>query len=410
MELDKELLDKKRTLMAEGRSVCDKADSEKRAMNSEEREKYDRIFKDIEGINATLDIRHKQRLLEQESSEPATTRAGGVGTEIETKDQKEFARRSLNKYFNDGLQALDEKERRALSVSTDGSGGYTVKLEDFRAELIKNVDDLLPLIGFCTKFTLKSAKELVIPRMTADVEDPTWGTENSAYDEETALTLAQFKLDPKPANKYIKISNTLARESALPIEDFVKGRLAYKFARAMQNGILNGSSSDAHLGIFTADSGGIPTSRDIRFASETALDADTFVKAKPNIKQQYWNKLRWTLHRDVYKAASLLKDSNGRYLLQDATQGLANPMGETLCGFPYHLLELCPNTMAADAYVAVLGDFSQYYICDTLDFTLTRLNELFALNNQFGISARMEQAGKPALSEAFTRLQMKAAA
>jgi len=56
--------------------------------------------------------------------------------------------------------------------------------------------------------------------------------------------------------------------------------------------------------------------------------------------------------------------------------------------------------------VGLLGDFSFYWIADSLQMEMQRLDELFAATNQVGFVGRLESDGMPVLEEAFVRVTL----
>ena len=61
-----------------------------------------------------------------------------------------------------------------------------------------------------------------------------------------------------------------------------------------------------------------------------------------------------------------------------------------------------------NAVVAVIGDFSNYWIVDALQMSIQRLVELYAETNQTGFIGRKESDGMIVLTEAFYALKVKA--
>jgi len=55
------------------------------------------------------------------------------------------------------------------------------------------------------------------------------------------------------------------------------------------------------------------------------------------------------------------------------------------------------------------GDFSYYWIADSVNMSVQRLTELYALTNQIGLLFRdMACDGMPVLAEAFVRIKLSA--
>ena len=110
--------------------------------------------------------------------------------------------------------------------------------------------------------------------------------------------------------------------------------------------------------------------------------------------------------KECKEEVAKLKDGNGQYIWDDGLRQEASI--PRLCGFPVNVSEDAPSTMTAGLYVAILGDFSKYYIAESLDITIQVLVELYAETNQNGYILRYEGDGMPVLEEAFTRLKMGA--
>ena len=107
------------------------------------------------------------------------------------------------------------------------------------------------------------------------------------------------------------------------------------------------------------------------------------------------------MHRDTLKIIRKFKDGNGQYLW---SPGLSGGMPNTILDRPYVLSEFAPNTFTTGLYVLILGDFSRYWIADSLDLTVRVLPDLFTLKNQIGIKGQKNTDGMPVLEEAFQRL------
>lgn len=138
------------------------------------------------------------------------------------------------------------------------------------------------------------------------------------------------------------------------------------------------------------------------------MTGNGILDAKYALKEAYWAKASWGLNRTIVKKIAQLKDSDGQYLWKPGGAGLAGSEPDRLHGFPIWMSEYVSNTVAANAYIGILGDFSFYHIAESLEFGIQRLNELYAETNQVGFIGRGEVDGMPVLEEAFVRLQCAA--
>lgn len=241
------------------------------------------------------------------------------------------------------------------------------------------------------------------PSLDADPADATWTGEITAASEDSTMSFGKRELKPHPLKKLIKVSNKLLRLTP-DAESLVRERLGYKIGRVQENAFLNGTGSGQPLGVFTASDLGVSTSRDVSTSNEaTEIAADNLIECKYKLKGQYWPKAQWVGHRDWVKRVFKLKDSEGQYLWQ---AGLQAGQPDRLLNFPVNMSELAPSTFTASQYVAVLGDFSQYWIADVLSMLVQRLDELYAATSQTGFIVETHCDGMPVLAEAFVRSKM----
>jgi len=294
-----------------------------------------------------------------------------------------------------------------LQADSDIGGGFLVTPQMFVDQLIQDVDDMVFVRRYATKFTLTTADSMGAPSLETDMGDPTWTTELGTGSLDTSLEFGNRQLQPKPLARRIKVSRTLLRK-APRVESIVRERLAKKFAYVEENAFLNGTGANEPLGIFTVsdDSKGLDTSIDVTTAKATSFEADDFIKMKYEFKQQYWGKLRWCIHRDTVEEIAKLKDGEGRYIWDNGintTDGIPR-----IVGSPVDMSEYAPHTMTAGLYVAALCYWPAYWIADALSMEVQVLAELYAETNQIGYIGRLECDGMPVHKEAFRRLKMAA--
>ena len=135
----------------------------------------------------------------------------------------------------------------------------------------------------------------------------------------------------------------------------------------------------------------------------TTIGADGLINAKYALKAQYQKTARWIFHRDAISGIRKLKDDNEQYLWQP---GLVADKPDTILELPFYMSEFAPNTFTTGKYVGIIGDFSFYWIADSMEFSIQVLKELYAESNQIGYIGRMECDAQPVLSEAFVRIKL----
>lgn len=406
----KELRQKRAKLINDARALLDKADGEKRAMSTEEQKSYDDMFAEADGIRQRIANEERQleaeRELEEalgEDEERGRDPAADRGERRGQVDNLMLAFRQLlvtgSASGHAGAEAL-----RALSAGVNIEGGYLVVPEVFITQLIKAMDDEVIVRQLATIIPMSNGASIGIPTLDVDPADADWTTELATGSEDTSMAFGKRVMQPHPMAKRIKVSLQLLRTAALPAEQLVRDRLAYKFGITQEKAYMIGNGDKKPLGLFTASNQGIPTTRDVSAGNTTtAPTIDGLINAKYSIKAGYWNRASWIFHRDTMKEVAKIKSSDGTYIWRESARE-GEP--DRLLGRPLFLSEYAPNTLTTGLYVGILGDFSHYWILDSLIMQIQRLNELYAETNQVGFIGRYEGDGAPVLPEAFARVKL----
>ena len=297
------------------------------------------------------------------------------------------------------------KVYNALRQTDPTQAGYLVAPEKFVNDLIAELNNNIFFRNLCKKYTLQGAQTLGFPKRTARMNSAAWGAEIGAPTPDSTLAFGKRVFTPNFLTAEILVSRTLIA-NAPDVDGIVRSEIAYDIGELLENAYMTGDGSNKPLGIFTASDDGIPTSRDV--ATDNTASAVTFdglMNAKYSVKQQYQPKLAWIFHRDVVKQIAKIKDSEGQYIWQPSV--VANTP-DILLGKPVYQSEYAPNTMSANAYVGMLGDFSNYWICDGMNMELRVLQELYARTDQIDYIAHMSTDGMPVLEECFARIKLAA--
>lgn len=398
----KSLREERAKLVADCRALTDKAEAEKRSLSTEEDAQYSKMFDKADELRKQIDREIELREAERTINE---TRDREQRTENRGNQTGDKAMVGFRSWLTTGsVSGEGGEEFRALSSGVNTEGGYLVAPQEFVNGLIKAVDDAIIIRRLATVIPMGAAKSMGIPTLDSDPSDADWTSELGTGNEDSAMAFGKREMRPHPLAKRIKISNNLLRNSALPAEQLVTARLAYKFGITQEKAYLTGDGAQKPLGLFTASNDGIPTSRDVATDNTTtAVTADGLKNAKYSLKAQYQATGQWLFHRDGVKQIAKLKDSQGRYLWQDA---IREGEPDMLLGRPVNQSEYVPNTFTTGQYVGMFGDFSFYWIIDSLQMQMQRLVELYAATNQIGLIGRYEGDGAPVLAEAFARVKL----
>lgn len=403
----REKLEKRARLVQESRDILKKLDVEKRSFNTEEKSAFDKLDKEIDDLTALIEAEEKQELREKIINERS------IGGKMETSsapqakqsDAEEMRKKAFDSYLRFGMREMPVEEKRTLTQSVANKGGFLVPDEKFVAELLKEIDDLFFLRNLATKFPLIGVQALSVPTLDTRMDDFEWTTEIGAAASDDTLRFGRRQLKPNPVAKLVKVSNTWLRNAAIPAENIVRTEIAYVMAKTMEKNFLTGNGVEKPLGIFTASNDGISTARDVSTDNTTsAVTFDGLIEAKYFLKGQYWNNASWMFNRTTMKMIRKIKNAvSGDYVWEPSVR-VGEP--DTILNSPAYMSEYVPNTYTTGLYVGIFGDFSKYWIADTMAMGIKRLDELYAETDEVGFIARMELDAMPAQESAFARVKL----
>lgn len=329
--------------------------------------------------------------------------AGNTNARQTTKEMEEKA--LWQHWYKNGSTEL---ELKALQADVDTSGGYLVPPAELSMEIIKAMDNVA-VVRPLARITQVAHAGVAIPSLDTDFTDATYDGEIASATEDTSMAYGKRVLKPAHMNKLVKVSRALLANSGVNLEQYIGERLGYAFGNTGEKKFLLGTGVNQPLGMFVASNDGIPTSRDTTAASASTVTGDELMTVKHLLKAQYWTSpsTRWIMARSLYDIIRKLKDSNtGQYLWATSYgMAVAGNAPETLLGIPVLISENA-NAVAASTYVAVVGDLSYYRIAEVSTLEISRLNELYAANNEVGFIGHFYHDGQPVLAEAFSRLKM----
>lgn len=401
MVLEKRLLlDKIGQAHTQMKTIIDTVQNAKRDMSAEELKQHQDLFNEIMSAQDQLKVLDQQEELDRILAGQATKNPAN-------KDKKEIT-------VMDGFRGILLHGRNyqgpgrelfaALQADSDTAGGYLKTPEQFVETLIKAQDNLLFIRQLATVMQLNGTDSLGAATLDADPADADWTSEILTGSEDTSMSFGKRSLKTNPLAKRLKVSETLLHNGRTPIEQLVAQRLAYKFAVPQEKAFMTGTGAAQPLGLFTASPQGISTGRDVSTGNTTTeVTMDGLIEVKYSLKSGYLKNAQWIFHRDAIKKISKLKDGEGQYLWQPSTQ---QGQPDLLLGHPLNMSEYAPNTFTTGLYVGIFGDFSYYWIAESLAFQMKMLHELYAETNQVGFIGRTEIDAMPVLEEAFSRVAL----
>lgn len=389
-------------LIAEMRAMNEKVLGEKRDFNEEEKKLYDEKEKEMRELSAQIMAEEREAAIAGFATElpkPTADEGRSAPASSETEEFRKFLM----------------GEKRDLNVGTAGSqgNGYALAPQEFSDEVIAAVEKDTQLYKIVDKIPVSGAGSLGLPYEATDASDAAWTNEvpDSDISGDSSWAFGKRELIPSDLVKLVKVSKKMLATSAIPIDQLVRNKLAYKFMSAFEKGILVGNGSGQPLGVFTASANGVPTTRDVTSdrsaftkASGMPCCADDLIKMKMKLRPGYRKDAVWVMHTDILKSIMLLKDNDGQYMWRP---GLRDGEPDTILGMPVIESEFAPNTVGTNLYVIVLGNFKDYYkFAYWKSVEIQLLVEKFAGTNQVGYLGHTLADGMPVLGEAFARLKV----
>lgn len=424
----KEKREQRLKLVSDARALMDAAGKEKRDLTQEESQRVDQMMDDADKLKKEIDAadRSESRKSRLESAEKELKESRGRHTdpenpsdperrkgdavELEVRGQKlRFEpgspehRRCQPDYLT-GFRSWLRGEQRALQTDLDSAGGFLTVPEQFLATLLKDVDDEVMIRNISRVLPPITAQSIGVPTRQSKMQAFGWGQELSAPNKDTNLKFGKRSMTPHYMTGEILLSRDLLRAAIIDPESIVMEEIAREAGELEEQAFLTGSGAQQPLGLFTASTDGIDTSRDVSTDNTTtAITMDGLMNALYHLKGRYQNKATWLFHRHAMRNIRKLKDGAGQYIWQPADKP-GEP--DSLLQRPVRISEWVPNTFTTGQYVGIVGDFDMYWIVDSLMLEIQKLVEKYAENNQVAFIARRKVDGAPARAEAFARVKL----
>lgn len=368
--MHKELLEKKNELVAELNKLTAPLKTETRAFTDEEQQRFDTLSAELRSISKTLDSLGEMRDFEK----PAPLSAAAA-KKTEDAEIREFA---------EYIRTLKVPETRADEQNFTMSANGAIVPTTIAQMVIKKATDLCPILGGATVFNVKGT--LKIPVYGPDSEhgnDVTVGY-SSDFAELTANAGEFTSVD---LTGYLMGALTLVGKSLLNSADvqlvsFVTDVMAEKFAIFIERELLNGTVGKC--------TGALSTRTGLTSAASTAITVDELIGLQASVKQVFQRNACWTMSSDTFTAIKTLKDSNGRYLLQD---DVTQEFPYRLLGKPVFISDNMPK-IAAGAKPILYGDYSGLAVNIREGISIEILKEKYATQHAIGIVGWLELDSK----------------
>lgn len=357
----KKLTEKRAELKAKMQSIIDKAETEERAVTSEESAEFDSAEAEIRAIDDTIAKADKVRGI-TDIIQPKTD-------EMATKDAEERA-------FADFISGRITEMRAGEQNVTMSNNGAIIP-ESIANRIIDTVTELCPILSGAEIYHVKGT--LKIPKWTkADGHDITVGF----AEEFQELTADSGKFTSVDLSGYLAgaltlIGRSVENNSAVNLVNFVVRKMSEKIAEFYEKTLLNGSNNTQ---------GALSTANTVTATKADSLSFSDLVKLQSAIKQPYQKKACWTMNPETFTSVKLLTDTNGRPLLEpDATKAFPY----TLLGKPVYISDNMPK-IGTGAKSVLYGDYSGLSVNMRENISLEILREKYATQHALGVVSWFE--------------------
>ena len=377
----KSLTEQRAELVQQMKDLTSSAETEKRAFSPEEDQKFDDLDKQVKALDSTIEKLERARDLKLNVTSTAKN---------EELKQEELEERAFAAYIRG--EVLEE---RAGEMTKTDNGAVIPKTIANR--IIKKVEDICPIYRLATRYNIKGT--LSIPYYAAD-----GNTITMAYaDEFKSLTSTSGKFTNIELTGYLagalsKVSKSLANNSQFDIVSFVVTAMSESISRFIEMELLHGTTAkvDGLKGVTLSTTA----------AAANKITMDELIMLKDTVKDAFQAKGVFIMNSATRTALRLLKDSNGRYLMQD---DITSAFGTTLLGKPVYVSDQMDG-MEAGKTAIYYGDFSGLAVKLSEDASVQVLQERYADEHAIGVIAWMAFDAKVENAQKIAKLVMKASA
>lgn len=301
-------------------------------------------------------------------------------------------------------------EIKAMYAGDATSGGFFAAV-DFQMKLQEYQILISPVRSIAFNVMI-SGEKLEYPNLVNDTS-AYYATEQSTYQYSGDPSLGMLNIPVHEMRGFLQLSQQNLEDSMFPLENFLKERLATKFAQREGTAFIRGTGNGQPRGIMTYgpfqayNATNVPTGKQtglnyipyIPSGNATAIgQGDSLIIALQDLKGVYAPKAKWCMTRSTVGVLRLIKDNQQRPLWQPFA---GSDLPATIYDIPY--IEMPDmDEIGANNFPILLGDFSNYAVVDRVGvtFNIRQLDELFALQGLVGFIGRNRHGGDLLIPEA----------
>lgn len=353
-----------------------------------------RAFTDEEN-KSFRDIENKIRLVDETIA--AEKRARGITEESEPVSTTDGRAEQEDRAFADFIMGA-ATELRAGEQNFTKSNNSAIMPVTIASRIIETVKDICPILAGAERYSVKGKLSI-----------PVYGKANSTHDIAAAYQ-TEFAEMTADAGKFTTvdlegwligaltlIGMSVENNSQFSVTEFVIRHMAEEIAAFLAKEGLTGSGTNAIQGALNSSNG-------LTAADAAAVTADELIALQCKVKQRFQKDACWTMAPDTFLAIKKLKDSNGRYLLQD---NIASDFPYVYLGKPVYLDDNMPS-LAAGNKAILYGSYSGMSFNFRENLSIQVLREKYVTQHAIGVCGFCEVDGKITDNQRLAVLTMKA--
>lgn len=363
----KDLVEKQNDLLTRADEVLNKAKEEKRELTEDEAMELAEIRDDVKKIKETLGLEKEFKDMDKKE----------VVEEKTTDEDRACAKeKQETRAFENYIRGKVDYNERANNL-TEGDNGAVIP-QTIANKIIAKVYDICPVLEKSNKYNVKGT--LTIPYY--DEEDNAiqvaYQTEFQDVESSVGEFTSTITLSGYLAGALIKISRSLINNSQFDIVGYVVDQMALHISRFIEHELLIGTEGKA-TGLSTL-------TNTVNTASASAITADELIELQAKVKDVYQNNAVWIMSTKTRTALRQLKDSMGRYMLQD---DISLPFGHSLLGKPVYVSDNMPEIGSGNTAI-YYGDLSGLATKFSENINIQILKERFATQHADACIAWLE--------------------
>lgn len=428
----KELKEKRQKLLTDAHATRTKAETEKRDITKDEMSAAMKMLDDAEEVrkeidametreanelrlkNAGEEIERELRGRSNRQTDPdAPTNEGNDNPNTSAHGTREY-RSALNAWYRGGTESLSPEQRstlqrgarpwgepgerasassaeqRNLQSGVNAQGGFLVA-PNFSADIQRAQQAFMGIeVAGAQVLPTDTGAALPFPTNNDTANRSRIVAETGVINTNATTTFGQVSIPVYMyTTDYVLVSLQMLADAAFPVEQFIQNMIAERQGRGLNADFTNGTGTNEPYGFarYLLDT----AAARINTTAAATLAADDFIKLQHAVDPAYRNNPRCKyLFADlILQAIRLMKDSQGRYLFQDARDGAPS----TVAGKPYEICTEMSGTVATGNVVAAFGDPATFKIRRVNDMLIQRDPYSFMRNGQVGFVMLQRHGG-----------------